>query len=815
MSIGKVSIDKVSGKQDGAASGPAGTVEPAGAVGDYRNTHGHLHRASQRLAGWVQTNTAANIALMVAAGVAFFTTWVLMSPVVENANRAMLIGLIVANVLIAAAFGLLVGAQLWRVWSERRNRLAGSRTHMQLVWAFSIAAVVPAIIAFLFAFTILRSSMDNVFSGRIDQYQNTARQIANLMVDNIASQMFRDMQQTENDIFNQEALGIGFETTPIGFREYLKTVQMPVRGAQALYILDRDRNLIMQLEASEADYRLPPQTLLDNIDRTYDRQTATANISASGFRFSMNKVDAIDMWMGVQKIRAFNGGYLVLYKSIDETTRQQMLDVRAMAADWRGATDTRRRMERVFVAGYVVLATIILFGAIWAALGAANRIVGPISRLVGMADRVSGGDLGARVAVYRDDGELGELARSMNRMTAQLQAQRNDLIDTNRQFDQRRRFTEAVLSGVSAGVLGIDKEGRVTIANRSAAELIGVDHHRIAGSYLGDLVPELHEAFEVARQSPAEETGTQIGFHRQGQTQTFNVRIVRDVGDSEHSFIMTLDDITQLITAQRNAAWGDVARRIAHEIKNPLTPIQLSAERLRRKYLREISSNPEVFDKCTDTIIRQVKDIGRMVDEFSSFARMPTPVINREDVRELLKSAVFPQRVAFPDIEFDVELPDVAVPVACDGRLIVQALSNLMKNAGESVTTRQAADEAEKRQPINGQIRVISRQVGGHCLIEIIDNGVGLPAKERHRLVEPYMTTREKGTGLGLAIVKKVVEEHGGQLSFNDDDRLGMKGARVSVRLPLAKPEENTREVQVSHEQSNAVEEAISLPAAE
>ena len=334
----------------------------------------------------------------------------------------------------------------------------------------------------------------------------------------------------------------------------------------------------------------------------------------------------------------------------------------------------------------------------------------------------------------------------MNHMTAQLQTQRNDLIETNRQFDGRRKFTEAVLSGVSAGVIGVSQDRRITISNRSAADLIGVDVARLNGADFKDVLPELETLFQAARENLGIEVSDQIELEREGRRRTLNVRIASDETDEERSFVVTFDDISQLAAAQRSAAWGDVARRIAHEIKNPLTPIQLSAERLRRKYADEITSSPEIFDKCTETIIRHVNDIGRMVDEFSSFARMPKPVIAREDVLELVKSAVFPQRVAFPDIEFITEGPDQPLHAQCDGRLIVQALSNILKNAGESIGARIAASGGA-----DGKIHVTLKQIGEQARIEIVDNGVGLPKAERHRLTEPYMTTRAKGTGLGLA----------------------------------------------------------------
>jgi two-component system nitrogen regulation sensor histidine kinase NtrY len=399
-----------------------------------------------------------------------------------------------------------------------------------------------------------------------------------------------------------------------------------------------------------------------------------------------------------------------------------------------------------------------------------------------MAGRVSSGDLGARVEVQKDDGELGVLARSMNHMTAQLQTQRDDLIETNKQFDRRRRFTEAVLSGVSAGVFGVGPSGKITIANLSAGDIVEEDGARLVGRNFAEVLPEARSLFEQAAEPPYGEVANQITVERDGVVRTLSVRIVSDEVEGDRSYVVTFDDISQLISAQRSAAWGDIARRIAHEIKNPLTPIQLSAERLRRKYLGEIQNSPDIFDKCTETIIRHVGDIGRMVDEFSSFARMPKPVIAPEDLNEIIKSAVFSQRVATPEIEVELEEPAGPRIVPCDGRLIAQALGNILKNAGESIGARIAAEGEGSSE--KGRISVTVEMDDDDARISVFDNGVGLPKAERHRLTEPYMTTRVKGTGLGLAIVKKVVEEHGGGLSFDDSNVLGRTGAVIRLRLP-------------------------------
>lgn len=734
---------------------------------------------------WVLSNTVVATALACAVAFAVITTWLLLSPLVEQFNPRLLTLMIVANVLIAAGFAILIFLRLWHVWSDKRHQLAGAQTHMHLVGMFALVAATPSLIAFLFAFTILRTSLDG-FRDRMDDYHTVARDLANSLVNEKASDLQIVMRQIAFDIRRNEEAGIGLEQTPISFRQYV-FAQMELRGLSALYLLDGEGRVLVRAEADEGVYNLPSAETLANLHRN----AAPGELVTVG----VNDDTSYDIFRGALSLPQYGGGYVIGYQPVDPATTQRLFAVSAMRSDWREAERGRARAESVFLAGYILLAVIILSGAIWLGLWAATRIVKPIGRLMGMAERVSGGELGARVEVYRNDGELGALARAMNHMTAQLQTQRNDLIETNKQFDRRRRFTEAVLSGVSAGVIGVSSEGRITIANRSAAELLGADIDTLAGSPVSHVLPELESMLHSISGACNVEVAEQIELVRNDRVRTVNVRIASDQVDGERSLVITFDDITQLIAAQRNAAWGDVARRIAHEIKNPLTPIQLSAERLRRKYLKEVTTTPEIFDKCTETIIRHVSDIGRMVDEFSSFARMPKPVIAREDLRELAKSAIFPQRVAFPDIDFTLTAPDVPVWADCDGRLIVQALSNLLKNAAESIAVRAAEAPVS-----DGRIGVSITQWGSEARLDVIDNGVGLPKVERHRLTEPYMTTRAKGTGLGLAIVRKVIEEHGGSLRFDDDGSLGSTGARVSVVLPASPATESETPVTAAAE---------------
>ncbi len=740
-----------------------------------RQKGGPLQRARTLLPKWVMSNTTAAAAMAAAGIVAFVTTWFLLSPAVARVDRSLLIALIVGDVMIAAGFVSLIGARLWHVWSDRRNQLAGSATHLKLVGLFSAVAVVPAVLAFLFAFTILRSSLNDVFGSRIENYHDTARDLANGLIEFKKAELELMLKQIAFDVRRSEEAGLGFEATPISFREYLQT-QAEIRGLDALYVIDGFGQLLVRAEVRPGAYLLPSRETLDGLK----------GLEPGAGSFGVNDDKRYDRFRVVLKITNYANGYLIAYQPMEEATTKRLISVKALRDDWEEAQMTRSRMERVFLAGYVILAFIILFGAIWLALWAATRIVQPIGRLVLMAGRVSSGDLGARVEVQKDDGELGALARAMNHMTAQLQTQRDDLIDTNKQFDRRRRFTEAVLSGVSAGVVGVAATGKVSISNRSAAAIVQSDPEKLIGLDFTEVLPEAGALFLEASRPPFAEVQGQIDIERDGRTSTLSIRIVNDDVDGERSYVVTFDDITQLISAQRSAAWGDIARRIAHEIKNPLTPIQLSAERLRRKYLSEIKSSPDIFDKCTETIIRHVGDIGRMVDEFSSFARMPKPVIAPEDIRDILKAAVFSQKVAFPDISIEVKSPAAPVIVKCDERLIAQAFGNLLKNAGESIAARLAAEADAAATPLRGRIEASIEIESGLARVTVIDNGVGLPKAERHRLTEPYMTTRVKGTGLGLAIVRKVVEEHGGALYFDDADELGRTGAAVSLTLPLA-----------------------------
>jgi two-component system nitrogen regulation sensor histidine kinase NtrY len=427
------------------------------------------------------------------------------------------------------------------------------------------------------------------------------------------------------------------------------------------------------------------------------------------------------------------------------------------------------------------VALLLLLVAVWIGLAFANQLTGPIGSLIATAEKVGKGDLKARVQGPPRRDEIGNLSRAFNKMTGQLERQQEALLEANEELDNRNRFIEAVLGGVSAGVIGLDENGRIDLANRMACDFLGKEFSDMRGLTLTEVMPETDDLLARARRRRKKLAEQQLTIPDSGGSE--RVLLVRISAELEHGsivgFVVTFDEITQLLSAQRKAAWSDIARRIAHEIKNPLTPIQLAAERLKRKYVGQITTDPETFQICTDTIVRHVGDIGRMVDEFSAFARMPAPDMRKENIGKLVGEAVLLQRTARQDIRFDYSPPSADIMVACDGRQVSQALTNLLKNAIESIEGRQGR-EGEMAPP--GAIAVTIRAEDSHCVVEIADNGKGLPKTDRNRLTEPYVTTRERGTGLGLAIVKKIMEDHGGNLTLRDRDE---GGAVVSLIFPL------------------------------
>ncbi|WP_051881926.1 sensor histidine kinase [Parvularcula oceani] len=707
------------------------------------------------------------LALAALASIVFFTTAYVLTHLTEDAPRFVPV-VFALFTIVAGILASLVAGRLLDLYRSSKMGLRGAKLHGRLVGVLSLVTVIPAVVAFVLSGAVLQAFSQNYFLERVEESNLVARDLANGYFDAESRRTGLKLIQLATDLAALERAGAGPEAAPIGFRSYLLG-QAVLREFAGLTLLDGDGRVVAAVsQVPEEVFALPPADVLAQLDQVND------------YRFNVLDPATLDTYYAALRVESAGGGTLIAYRPEVPALSRQLIAVR----DYRDETATvRERLSDLtvtFAIGYGLLLVILLLAAVLIGLLVAGNIVDPVRRLATAAGLVSEGDLTSRVEVRPRDDELGDLGRAFNDMTEQLSAQRDDLIAANDRADSRRRFIETVLSGVPAGVLNVGEDGRLVFANPSAAVILGHDRRRLAGAELGSVAPELAPLLQRARGAVDGELRDQIEVERKRGTRILNVRIVPEEPNGSGSIVL-LDDITELVSAQRNAAWGDVARRIAHEIKNPLTPIQLSAERLRRRYGRQIpEEDREVFDRCTDTIVRHVGDIGRMVNEFSSFARMPAPIMDEEDLREVVREAAFPLTVAFPNVRFETRLGEEPVRALCDGRLLGQAVGNLVKNAAEAVTEQGAQGKP--------RITLTVRREGGEAVIAIEDNGPGLPREQRHRLTEPYMTTRAKGTGLGLAIVRKAVEDHGGRFSLGD---AAGGGAAAIIVLPALDTTEN------------------------
>ncbi|HYC74774.1 PAS domain-containing sensor histidine kinase [Brevundimonas sp.] len=676
------------------------------------------------------------------------------------ASQAVLVVLGV-NLLLIGSLAIVVGRRVFLLFQQRTH--AGARLHLRFVTLFSMVALVPAVLIALVFGVLVNRGVDQWFSDNVSSAVRNSAEIGRAYVRDVSLEVEADLATIASELAAPEARArFAYR---IQFSEFLAQVA-DLFGYPALYIVDGDGQVLARGELEDA----PPYFAPSRQDLEEAAQGETAPIDVT---------ENPDTIRTLYPLTGYGDAYLYLVRPLQPGLIAQMRNGEAAIVAYREAEESRDRIQAAFALSYIETALLVLVGAVWLGMSAASAISGPIGRLVEAADRVAGGDLTARVEDEDGPGEIKNLNAAFNRMTGDLEAQQAALRAASEEATGRSRFIETVLSGVSAGVIGVDKRRRVSAINDSAVELLGLTAgEEIIGRPLGEAAPELSELAGRAEAHIEEE----IDVSRDGETRRLRVRIEGGVGGE---MVLTFDDITRLVTAQRNAAWRDVARRIAHEIKNPLTPIQLSAERLRRRYRKQVGDDVEVFDRCTETIIRQVGDIGRMVDEFSSFARMPAPRFTAENPAELLREAVFAQRVAAPDIGVELIEPLPAVVLHADGRMVGQALTNILKNAGEAVAARRAVAP----RPADGKRPGVSARLDvadGLATFIIEDDGIGLPARDRDRLTEPYVTTREKGTGLGLAIVKRICEEHGGELKLADAEQLS--GARVCLVFPLKSP---------------------------
>jgi len=672
--------------------------------------------------------------------------------------------LLINAATILLLVGIIVG-EVWKVLQARRRGRAAARLHVQIVSLFSVIAVLPAVLVAIVANITIDRGLDRLFSGPTREVIQNSLIVANAYLHEHAQLIRGDILGMANDIAHARPL---FDQDRGTFRQLL-TQSAASRNLPGAMLIDKDRNVLETAQTGiEQAFTTPAPEFLSGVDET-EPQIAVF--------IEANYVAA------VIRLRAFNDTFLYVARLLDPRVVAQLRQTQASVAEYAQLESRRLGIQVAFALMFAVIALTILMASVLIGLNFANWLVAPIRRLMSAANIVSTGDLHVQVPVHKSEGDLAQLGETFNKMTQELRSQRDELVSASDLIDSRRRFIEAVLSSASAGIIGVDASGSVGILNRSAEKLIGHAESETLDHPLSDVLPELDDMMKTAREGTQRLVQGQITIMRDGHERNLSVRVsAEQSSQSRDSYIITLDDITELVSAQRTSAWGDVARRIAHEIKNPLTPIQLSAERIRRKFGKVITEDKAIFEQCTDTIVRQVDDIRRMVDEFSRFARMPKPVMEGEDVADTVRQAVFLMRVGHPEIDIEAEIKDDPMRAQFDRRLISQALTNIIKNATEAIEAV-PAEELGK-----GRIQVVAALDGDDIVIDVIDNGIGLPKVSRARLLEPYVTTREKGTGLGLAIVGRVLEDHGGKIELHDaaDIRPGQRGAWMRLRFAIA-----------------------------
>ena len=684
--------------------------------------------------------------------------------------------LLYANGTLLTLMAGLITWQLTKLLGARIRKVPGSGLHIRIVALLSMFAVLPAIIVAAFATVTLNRGLDTWLSGETQSIVDSAEAVANAYILENLDVARSDAAFIANEL-NQRADEFKNERD--------KTIQRvgtygAVRGLSGLFVMNpTTKEIAISATANKlVRFRAPaPEDIAQ---------------ATTGEMVVRQPEDGGNVIRALIKLEKIDGYYLYLYRLVNPEVIKQLAKARDQRKQFDNLMEQRSSLQLNFAALFAGLAFIFLLSAIWLGLLFSNRLVQPIVALVAASRRVSAGQLDTKVSVHKSTGDLATLGATFNQMTERLSSQREELTSTNAQLDERRRFMEAVLGGVSAGVLGVDPDGTITLCNKSALELLKLEEADVNGKKYDSVLPEVKKIFERAKRDSDGYADGAVVRRVKDQERSFMAGVTTERGkDGVDGYVITFDDTTELVSAQRNSAWADIARRIAHEIKNPLTPIQLSAERLRRKYADQITSDRKIFDQCTDTIVRQVGDIGRMVDEFSSFARMPSAQLEKKNLTTIVRESLVLQKASDESLIFETSFPKQAIPLMLDRRLVDQAMTNLVKNARESIEAR-----LQNNPEPPGEILVSVEKNKGGVSVSVSDNGIGLPQENRSRLTEPYITSRVKGTGLGLAIVTRIMEEHGGRLTLSDAPKSfhGGRGATVTLEFPVVEMPTETGE---------------------
>ncbi len=724
----------------------------------------------RRLGRTRRLQNAATLGLVLLGPVLVLATFMVLGPLDQGSSALALRLVLLADLVYVLFVAALVLGSVARLIAARRAQSAGSRLHLRLTGVFAALALIPTVTVAVFAGLTVNIGLEGWFSDRV----------RNVVGASLAAAQAYEEEQREDLAEDARALAryldagrsVTYFMNDGELRQALAQGQPQIqRGLREAYVIDGTGDIRARGEGSY---------LFDFEDPGSEKLAEAAD---TGFVI-------IEDWpnnefRALVRLDAFVDRFLYVSREVDGEILNLLDDTQESVRLYQQLESDRGRVLFEFGLLYLGFAVILILAAIWLGLWFAERLSRPVGRLTGAAQRVGAGDLDVQVIEEQGDDEIAMLGRYFNQMTRQLKGQRETLLDNTRQIERRRRLFDSVLSSVTSGVVGLDPQGHVTFVNRSAERLLGWTGDETALA-LKVAVPEFGPLFDDLRDSALEVAQEEIRVTRQGRLENLLVRMATRRGDDGRleGYVVAFDDVTDLVSAQRMAAWGDVARRIAHEIKNPLTPIQLSAERIKRKFAPRLGEDSDQLEAMTDVIVRQTNDLRRIVDEFSRFARMPEPDRQSNDLVQILRDAVLLQRTGQPGVTIAADFPEGRIIADLDAAMIGQALTNLIKNAGEAIESLHKKGAPEGHAP---EIRITLGTEGDRAEIRISDNGIGLP-EDRARLFEPYVTTRDEGTGLGLPIVKKIIEEHGGTLALEDAAPFApgaRPGAMAVIRLPL------------------------------
>ncbi len=705
-----------------------------------------------------------------------FVTYVVLGPFDLRAQSRLLQLVLLADLIYVITIVAFVILRILRIISQRRQRSAGSQLHLRLTGFFTVMALLPTIGVAIFATFTVNMGLEAWFSDRVQSVIGASRSAAEAYETEQRQAMVEDITDLANELGNFRKSRFGVDSSE--FRTHLAKLQQEMqRGMKEAFVIDDKGKIKLRGFRNYAfDYDEPEPSLFDA---------------------ALNQVQIIEDWDN-NEIRAlvyidgFPGHYLYVTRLVDGNLLNLLDDTQETASLYQQLENEKGKVLFNFALVYLAFAILMIVSSVLLGLWFAERLSRPIGRLTGAAQKIAEGELNVRVREESGDDEIAQLSKLFNRMTVQLKIQRDKLLQNTSQIDERRRLFDSVLASVTSGVIGLNPSGKISFINRSAISLLSCDHKNLENTKLDILVPEFAPVYTALFANNLKSFQQEIKLLRAGRLENLLVRMapMKDEDDNIDGFVVAFDDVTQLVSAQRAAAWGDVAQRIAHEIKNPLTPIRLSAERIKRKFMPLVDREGDTLANMTEVIVRQTNDLSRIVDEFSKFARMPEPEKQSEDIIKVVNSAISLQESGFPEILFKRNIVKGPIMFELDATMISQVLINLLKNAGESIESRQSKEESSE---VKGQIDIIVARHDTFLEVSVVDNGIGLPA-DRARLFEPYVTTRENGTGLGLAIVKKIIEEHGGTFRLQDAPNYKNSrkvGAAAIIELPYFAMSEN------------------------